>query len=94
MEVRIAIAVNDSLDKLNSYSYNSFCKAYGILLKGLLESAVRLRIKSVGIVKGTKVTHISPPMDMPKSLLNDLFDYLKNDDGLVLMKNFVFYYEV
>ncbi len=94
LEVKNAITVYDNLDKLNPYSFDSFCKAHGILMKGLVESAGRLRSKSVGIVKGSEIAHIAPPSEMLKPLLNDLFDYLKNDDDLILIKSCVFHYEM
>jgi Fic family protein len=86
--------VYDYLDNLNPYKFESFCEAHGILMNGLIESAGRLRNKSVGIVKGSEVAHIAPPSDMLKPLMNDLFDYLKNDDDLVLIKSCVFHYEM
>jgi len=94
LEVKNAVAVYDSLDKLNPYDFNSFCEAHGILMKGLVESAGSLRNKSVGIVKGSEVTHIAPPSKMIKPLMNNLFDYLKKDDDLILIKSCVFHYEM
>ena len=94
LEVKNAIAVYDYLDKLDPYSFNSFCKAHGILMKGLIESAGRLRTKSVGIVKGSKIAHIAPPSTMLKPLMTDLFKYLKKDNELALIKSCVFHYEM
>jgi len=94
LEVKNAIAVYDYLDKLNPYSFDSFCKAHGILMKDLIESAGKLRNKSVGIVKGSEVAHIAPHSEMLKPLMNDLFNYLKNDEDLVLIKSCVFHYEM
>ena len=94
LEVKNAITVYDYLDNLNPYKFESFCEAHGILMNGLIESAGSLRNKSVGIVKGSEVAHIAPPSDMLKPLMNDLFDYLKNDDDLVLIKSCVFHYEM
>lgn len=94
LEVKNAIAVYDYLDKLNPYSFQSFCEAHGILMNGLIESAGRLRSKSVGIAKGSEVAHIAPPSEMLKPLMNDLFDYLKNNDDLALIKSCVFHYEM
>jgi Fic family protein len=94
LEVKNAVAVYDSLDKLNPYDFNSFCESHGILMKGLVESAGSLRNKSVGIVKGSEVTHIAPPSKMIKPLMNNLFDYLKKDDDLILIKSCVFHYEM
>lgn len=94
LEVKNAIAVYNYFDNLNPYEFNSFCKAHGILMNGLIESAGKLRSKSVGIVKGSEVAHIAPPSEMLKPLMNDLFDYLKNDEDLVLIKSCVFHYEM
>jgi Fic family protein len=94
LEVKNAIAVYEYLHKLNPYSFDSFCKAHGILMNGLIESAGKLRSKSVGIIKGSQVTHLAPKSDMLKPLMNDLFNYLKNDDDLILIKSCVFHYEM
>jgi Fic family protein len=94
LEVKNAIAVYDHLDKLNPFSFDSFCEAHEILMDGLVESAGRLRGKSVGIVKGSEVAHFAPPGEMLKPLMIDLFDYLKNDDDLALIKSCVFHYEM
>jgi len=94
LEVKNAIAVYDYLDQLNPFSFNSFCEAHRILMNGLIESAGKLRSKSVGIVKGSELAHIAPPSKMLKSLMNDLFEYLKNSDDLILIKSCVFHYEM
>ncbi len=94
LEVKNAITVSDYLDKLNPYSFDSFSEAHGMLMNGLIESAGRLRTKSVGIVKGSEITHVAPQSEILKPLLNDLFNYLKNDDDLILIKSCVFHYEM
>ena len=82
------------MDKLDPYSFDSFCEAHGILMNELIESPGRLRSKSVGIAKGSGITHIAPQSKMLKPLMNDLFNYLKNDDDLILIKSCVFHYEI
>lgn len=94
LEVKNAIEVYENLDNLNPYNFDSFCQAHGILMNGLIDSAGRLRNKSVGIVKGDEVAHIAPSSKRLKPLMNDLFDYVKNDDDLVLIKSCVFHYEM
>jgi Fic family protein len=94
LEVKNAIAVYDDLDQLNPYSFASFCAAHAMLMNGLIPSAGKLRSTAVGIVKGSEVAHIAPPSDRLKPLMNDLFDYVKNDDDLVLIKSCVFHYEM
>ena len=94
LEVKNAIAVYDYMDKLNPFSFDSFCEAHGILMKGIIDSAGKFRNKSVGIIKGSEVAHIAPPSEMLRPLMLDLFSYLKNDDDLNLIKSCVFHYEM
>jgi Fic family protein len=94
LEVKNAIAVYNSIHKLNPISFESFCKAHQILMKGLIDSAGRLRGKSVGIVKGKQIAHLAPKSEMVKPLLNSLFKYLKSENELPLIKSCVFHYEM
>ncbi len=93
LEVKNAIIVYDRLNEYRPYSLTSFCKAHEILMKGLIDNPGKIRSKSVGIIKGSIVTHVAPPGNMVHSLLNDLFDYLKKDKDLLLIKSCVFHYE-
>ena len=94
LEVKNAIKTYESLDSYNYTSLTSFCKAHATLMNGLIENAGKIRTKSVGILKGSKVTHIAPPGDIVKSLVKELFDYLKKDKDLLLIKSCVFHYEI
>ena len=38
------------------------------------------------LLKGNDIAHIAPPGEMVYSLMTDLFEYLKNDDDLILIK--------
>jgi Fic family protein len=60
----------------------------------LIENAGKIRTKSVGILKGSIVTHIAPPGDLVKSHVKELFDYLKNDKDLLVIKSCVSHYEI
>ena len=93
LEVKNAILVYDRLNDFKLYSLTSFCKAHAILMQGLVDNPGKLRSKPVGILKGSIVTHVAPPGHMVKSLLKDLFDYLKKDKDLLLIKSCVFHYE-
>lgn len=93
LEVKNAINVYNQLNKFNVYELKALCKAHEILMKDLIENPGKLRTGSVGIVKGSNITHIAPPGKMVHSLMSDLFNYLKNDDDLMLIKSCVFHYE-
>jgi Fic family protein len=94
VEVLNAIKVYDKLNKYKFHSSKSFLKAHEELMKGLIARAGKYRKQGVGIVKGTRVEHIAPPFDHVPYLMNDLFDYLKDEDELTLIKSCVFHYEM
>ncbi len=93
IEVKNAIEVYSKLDKFKTNDLDSLCKAHGILMKGLIENPGKLRKTSVGIVKGSDAAHIAPPGEMVYPLLKDLFEYVKTDHDLLLLKSCVFHYE-
>jgi Fic family protein len=82
-----------SLKQFNPANIKDLEKAHAVLMKDLIDKAGKLRTSNVGIVKGSKVEHIAPSGTMVKGLMNDLFQYLKKDPELVLIKSCVFHYE-
>ena len=94
LEVKNAIKAYENFDSFNPTSITSFLKAHGILMTGLIENPGKIRTKSVGILKGSTVTHIAPPGEIVKSHVKELFDYLKKDKDLILIKSCVFHYEI
>ncbi len=93
VEVQNAIKVYGQLQQFNPNSLKDLEKAHASLMKGLIQDAGKLRTKNVGIVKGAKVEHIAPSGGMVKGNMNDLFNYLKNDTDVTLIKSCVFHYE-
>ena len=94
LEVLNAIKVYEKLEECKFSSDKSFLKAHFQLMNGLIESAGKYRKQGVGIVKGTKVEHIAPPFENVPYLMKDLFEYLKDDEELTLIKSCVFHYEM
>lgn len=94
LEVKNAIKAYEIIDKYSPTSLTSFLKAHKILMTGLIENPGKIRTKSVGILKGSTVTHIAPPGQLVKTHVNELFDYLKKDKDLLLIKSCVFHYEI
>lgn len=92
-EVKNAIQVYSKLGSFKTYDIDSLCNAHKILMSGLVDNPGQLRKTSVGIVKGEDVAHIAPSGEMVYPLIKDLFDYLKNDKDLLLIKSCVFHYE-
>lgn len=94
IEVKNAVNVYNKLNKFKVFDLESFCKAHEVLMEDLIESPGKLRNTSVGIVKGSDIAHIATPGTLVYSLMNDLFNYLKNDDDIILIKSCVFHYEL
>lgn len=93
LEVQNAIAVYDQLHNLKPFQLTSILQAHKVLMRGLITEAGKLRSGNVGIIKGSKVTHVAPSGGMVKGLLNDLLQYVKSDDDPILIKSCVFHYE-
>lgn len=93
-EVLNANKVYNSLKKLDPYSVKSFLNAHKILMFDLLEFPGKFRSKDIGIIHGSKVAHVAPQPENVPTLMNDLFNYLKKDKDLLLIKSCVFHYEI
>ena len=94
IEVQNAISAYERLNELNPLNQKDFLKAHKILMNDLIKTPGKYRNTSVGIMKGKNVTHIAPPANMVLGLMNDLFNYLKSDDDLEIIKSCVFHYEM
>ncbi|MCB2208091.1 MAG: Fic family protein [Bacteroidetes bacterium] len=94
LEVQNAINVYNKLITFNPASGKSFLKAHGMLMNGLVEKPGHYRTRSVGIFQGSNVTHVAPPAKNVHFLMGNLFDYIKKDEDLTLIKSCVFHYEV
>jgi len=94
LEVLNAIEVYDELTTYKPHSEKVFLKAHAALMKGLLDPGGKYRNQSVGIVKGDKLEHLAPPFQNVPYLMKELFDYLKDDNELTLIKSCVFHYEM
>lgn len=95
LEVKNAIKAYDKLSELNPHSINDFLKAHRLLMDGLVEKPGQFRSKQVGILKGSKIRHMAPGNLMVPGLMDDLFDYLKNDTDIsIIIKSCVFHYEI
>ncbi len=94
LEVMNAIKVYDNLNNFNPLSEKSFLSAHKNLMNNLIPNAGKYRTQGVGIVKGSKVAHLAPPAGKVPSLMKELFNYLKNDNDLALIKSCVFHYEM
>ena len=94
LEVLNAIKVYEDLSQFDPLSKRSFLAAHRVLMDGLMEKPGRFRTSNVGIVQGSKVAHLAPPAGNVDHLMSELFQYLKKEGELVLVKSCVFHYEL
>lgn len=94
LEVLNAIKVYNQLNKYKLHSEKDFLNAHASLMNGLIKNAGKYRNQSVGIVKGNDIEHVAPPFQNVPYLMKDLFEYLKDDQELTLIKSCVFHYEM
>ncbi len=93
LEVKNAIEVYNMLHHFKPLKIKSLLEAHKILMNGLIPNAGKFRSGNVGIVKGSKVTHVAPQGNMVTGLLNNLLDYVRHDADPILIKSCVFHYE-
>jgi Fic family protein len=94
LEVINTKKVYDEMPKYQPGSKKSFLSAHATLMEGLIDGAGNYRKKGVGLVQGNQVAHIAPPSQNVPFLMKDLFNYLKHDKDLMLIKSCVFHYEM
>lgn len=93
-EVRNAIKVYERISEFQFNSIDSFLSAHAQLMAGLVENPGTFRKKGAGIVRGEQLEHIAPHAKNVPNLMSNLFNYLKNDEDIPLIKSCVFHYEM
>lgn len=93
-EVKNAVVVYDEFDKWKPSDEISFLKAHKIMMLELTVDAGKYRAKAVGVVKGKKLAHLAPPPSNVKTLMRQLFSWLKTSKEHPLIKACVFHYEL
>jgi Fic family protein len=93
-EVQNAIMAYEFLPSLNPKSEKDFLKLHLILMKNLVPNAGKYRSGQVGVMKGSKVSHIAPPAVRIPNLLNDLFIWLNNSAANALLVSCITHYEI
>jgi len=93
-EVLNAVEVYRRMHEFKALSGRSLLKAHRIMMGGLLPSAGRWRAGHVGIIQGSKVSHVAPPADRVPHLMENLFKFLRTDPSHPLIKSAVCHYEL
>ncbi len=94
-EVKNAYEIYELLDTLDPYSVDDLLKAHGVMTSGLVEESGVFRTKPVGVVdsKSGDVIHVGTlPAYVPQAV-EDLLQWLKNDDTNDIIKSCIFHFE-
>lgn len=95
LEVKNAIALYEKISKWDPLSIDHFLKAHQMLMKGLISTSGKFRLKGVGICKGEQIMHMAPPAKNIPGLVKSLFSFLSSDQSFSwLIKAAVFHYEI
>jgi Fic family protein len=93
-EVLNAIQVYGRMGSYNTLDPKDLLKAHGLMMGGLIDTAGIWRRGNVGILKGSKVSHMAPKADRVPYLMDELFSFLGTDDCHPLIRGCVFHYEL
>lgn len=95
IEVKNAIETYSKIPQFNPLSIKDLLKAHKLMMKSLIEDNGLWREKAVGIMKGSKVTHIAPQAKRVPTLMDELFNFLKDKNNVPwIIKACIFHYEL
>jgi Fic family protein len=87
LAVENAIKVYQRLADLDPLSMNSFLRAHGIMLKGLVENPGSLRQGPIGVLRENNIFHEAPPWEEAGLMMQELFQYVHKSNDHFLIKS-------
>ena len=95
LEVRNAIKAYEVAHEWHPTKEKDLLKAHAVMMSGLMPDAGKYRTTNVGIVKGSKVSHVAPKPKFVPKLMSELFAFLKHDNEIpILVRACLFHYEL
>ena len=93
-EVKNAFKAYGSISEFDAFNEDDLLKANGILTDLLVDRSGKYRNHPEVVFDGDKVIFIAPKEDIVPSLMNNLFEWLRNDNETpLIIKSCVFHYE-
>ncbi len=93
LEVEGAIEAYRAFEEYRYDRLEDLLDAHKKLMSGILKTAGSFRTINVGVGGKDGISHVAPPYSSVPSLMQDLFDWLKNSDEHMLIKSCIFHYE-
>jgi Fic family protein len=94
LEATNAIEAYERVGSLSPFSERDFLAAHRILMNGLVPDAGKYRSGQVGVLKGSKVSHVAPPAKNIPTLMAQLFAWAKRSDLDSLILSSLVHYEI
>jgi Fic family protein len=95
LEVKNALAAYELVPRLDPRSQADLLRAHAVLMAGLASDAGRYRRGNVGVLAGSRVTHVAPQAKRVRALMDDLFAFIASDrETPALVTACVFHYEL
>lgn len=94
LAVKNASSAYKIMNKVGPYSIKDLLKVHFVMMNGLVSEAGQLRTNQVGVFneKG-EVVHLAPSHTFVPTLIENLFDWVKESETHMLIKSSVFHYE-
>lgn len=92
-EVKNAIRTYDLYQTLDPFKVDDLLKAHGVMMEALTDDAGCFRHGGVGVFSEKGCVHMAPPAERVPSLINDLFEWLKQSKDHLLIRSCVFHFE-
>lgn len=93
-EIKNAYKAYELIESINPFKISDLLKVHKIMMKDLTVDYGKFRKGQVGVYNGKgNIIHIAPPSDIVPSLIDDLFNFIKNDETNMLIKSCIFHYE-
>lgn len=92
LEARNANAAYEAASELDPYSINALLRAHRTLMNGLVPDAGKWRSGHVGILKGSKVSHLAPKAHFVQGMIKDLLVFVKKSKASPLVTSSVFHH--
>jgi Fic family protein len=94
LEVQNAITVYHHLAEFTPLSIDSFLKAHGIMMKGLMADPGSFRQGPIGVIRENNIFHEAPHWEEVKLMMQALFYYLNDSDDHPLIKSSRFHFQL
>jgi Fic family protein len=86
-EIRNAIKAYRRLVDFTPFSMDSFIKAHGVMMEGLVVEPGSLRQGPIGVIRENNIFHEAPPWEKVELMVQALFHYLNESDDHLLIKS-------